>query len=315
MWGLAQGYEQPITLNRLAHAAPPTLEGLDALRLKTAARARRFGLTAVEGVHIGDVAANGHRRWRTLAPAHDEHRSHVFYVHGGGFIFYSVDDFTPFLSHAVSTAGCSCTAFDYPKAPEHDVDDIIAAIEANVERRLAELPSGLPIVGAGDSVGAFVALLRAVRRFPGRFSRLVLIYPVLDMVLQRASSYEAFGRGYCLNTAIMTWIQSIWAGGRRYAAFSPFALTADDLRSLPEIVLFSAEADVLRDEAFEWTECLRRHGVAIRHEHLTTLAHDFCLYAGVVPDARRAVHQIAAAFGPGNQPRSTCDADVSDQPL
>jgi acetyl esterase len=221
---------------------------------------------------------------------------HVFYVHGGGLVFYSVEDFSSLMEQFAVAGDCEVTAFHYPKAPEHGTGEILEAIAVQVERRLAEIPAGNPVIFAGDSIGAYIALHLVLRRFPRRFDRLVLIYPVLDLFMQRPS-YTIYGRGYCLNAEMMTWFQSFWQTGKKGAnELTPFCLPAEDRGNLPPVVVFSAEADVLRDEAFDWCEYLRANHLPVEHHHMRDLAHDFCLYAGKVPEARAAVDLIASQF-------------------
>jgi acetyl esterase/lipase len=233
--------------------------------------------------------------WRTFRSGETFGRE-VFYVHGGGLVFYSAEDFSSLMEHFAIAGDCEVTAFRYPKAPEHSPMEIVEALTKLVEQRLAELPARMRVVFAGDSIGGYIALYLALRKFSRRFSRLVLIYPVLDVYLQR-ESYVKYGRGYCLNAQMMSWFQSLWQRQSGEADdFSPFSLTVSDREALPPTVLVSAEADVLRDEAFDWCDYLRAGGSKIGHHHMANLAHDFCLYAGAIAEARTAVDLIACQF-------------------
>ena len=95
----------------------------------------------------------------------------------------------------------------------------------------------------------------------------------------------------------MSWFQSFWHNQRDPEhEFTPFSLTASDRRNLPPVVVFSAEADVLRDEAFDWCQYLRAQELPVEHHHMPNLAHDFCLYAGKIEEAHTAVNLIANQF-------------------
>src|SRR5205809_1767511 len=100
---------------------------------------------------------------------------------------------------------------------------MVDVLASRIEQRLTEVPPGQEIVFAGDSIGGYIALYMALRRFPGRFARLVLIYPVLDLSMQRPS-YITYGRGYCLNAEMMSWFQSFWHEGQK-SEFAPFSLS------------------------------------------------------------------------------------------
>ena len=285
--GLAPGYGSVIAALRLYKTRVPEASEL------IQARNRASDWIARQKLPLSGAASRQETPgWRIFRPGHDPGH-HLFYVHGGGLVFYSVDDFSSLMEHFAVAGDCEVTAFHYPKAPEHSSGEIMNVLAERIEQRLGEIPAGGEMVFAGDSIGGYIALYLALRRFPRRFTRLVLIYPVLDVFTQRPS-YITYGRGYCLNTEMMGWFQSLWRGSE----FSPFALEASDRANLPATIVVSAEADVLRDEAFEWCAQLQAAGLPVEHHHMPNLAHDFCLYAGKIPAAREAVDFIAEQFRP-----------------
>jgi acetyl esterase len=283
--GLAPGYRSVLTALRIFKATVPKPSEMLQARSKTSDWIARQRLPL-----SGRAAQEEAPGWRKFSTGPDP-GSHLFYVHGGGLVFYSVDDFSSLMEHFAVAGDCEVTAFHYPKAPEHGTDEIVDVLAARIEQRLTEIPSGQQIVFAGDSIGGYIALYMALRRFPGRFTRLILIYPVLELSTQRPS-YGSYGRGYCLNAEMMSWFQSLWHADHR-KEFAPFSLNASDWANLPLTTVISAEADVLRDEAFDWCEYLRAGGLTVEHRHMANLAHDFCLYAGTIPEACAAVDLIA----------------------
>lgn len=290
---LAPNYRTIVTALRIFRPVVPTPDNVPLLRNRTQEWISRWTLPASTDI----VKEESKPEWKVFEPL-ARHKNHVFYLHGGGLVFYSVEDFKSLLAYLACKSGCAVTAFHYAKAPEHTPQEIIGSLVASFEQRLAEIPSEEPIVLAGDSIGGYIALYLALRRFPEKFARLVMIYPVLDVHHQRPS-YLKYGRGYCLNADMMGWFQSLWSTGTPYTEnqnskeFSPFALTARDCQILPQTVVVSAEMDVLRDEALEWCSDLQARQLPIEHHHLPNLAHDFCLYAGAIPEARSAVDLIA----------------------
>ncbi len=287
---LAPGYRSVVTALRVFRAGVPDIAAVPQARAKASAWIERQRLPL-----SGKSLQQDFPGWRTFKSSNNP-QSHVFYVHGGGLVFYSVEDFSSLMEEFAVAGDCEITAFHYPKAPEHSTEEILDAVAAQARRRLEEIPSGKPIIFAGDSIGAYIALYLVLRRLPQRFARLVLIYPVLDLYTQRPS-YATYGRGYCLNAEMMTWFQSFWHREKNGASdLKPFCLTVEERRNLPPVVLISAEVDVLRDEAFEWCEYLQSRGLSVEHRHMPELAHDFCLYAGKIPEARAAVGLIAGRF-------------------
>jgi acetyl esterase len=285
---LAPAYRNIVAALRLFRPTVPDPAALPEVRAKTSRWISRWRLPLPSDVPEQKNAPG----WTTFRSA-TEVQGHVFYLHGGGLVFYSVDDYSSLMAYFAATSGCTLTAFHYAKAPEYKPNEIVDLIASHMKQRLSEIPENEPVVLAGDSIGGYVALLLALRRFPGRFGRLVLIYPVLDLQQQRPS-YNTYGRGYCLNADMMTWFQSLWQAENGPGEFSPFRLTDADIKNMPETLVISAEIDVLRDEAIEWCSDLQKRRPAIVHHHMPALAHDFCLYAGAVPEARSAVDFIAS---------------------
>jgi acetyl esterase/lipase len=284
---LAPAYRNIVAGLRLFRPTVPTSATLPQLRAKTSEWISHWRLPLP-----GNVSQEEDwERWTIFKPA-AEARGHVFYLHGGGLVFYSVEDFSSLMAYLAAASGCTLTALRYAKAPEHAPHEIVELLVSSIKKRFAELPAGEPVTLAGDSIGGYIALLLALRRLPGRFRRLILIYPVLDVDHQRAS-YVTYGRGYCLNADMMRWFQSLWHG-QDAGSFSPFRLTDADISHLPETLVVSAEMDILRDEAFEWCADLRARNLPVIHHHMPTLAHDFCLHAGAVPEARAAIDFIAS---------------------
>ncbi|HEX7288648.1 MAG TPA: alpha/beta hydrolase [Candidatus Angelobacter sp.] len=283
---LAPAYRNIVAGLRLFRPAVPTPATLPQLRAKTSEWISRWRLPLSHDV----PQAENTQGWTIFKPA-AETQGHVFYLHGGGLVFYSVEDFSSLMMYLAAASRCTLTAFRYAKAPEHDPNEIVDLVAASMEKRLRELQAE-PVTLAGDSIGGYIALMLALRRISGRFSRLVLIYPVLDIDHQRPS-YATYGRGYCLNADMMRWFQSLWHAKDDAGRFSPFHLTDKDIRNLPETLVVSAEMDILRDEAFEWCAALRAQELPVTHHHMPALAHDFCLHAGAVPEAREAIDFIA----------------------
>ncbi|MBZ5521887.1 MAG: alpha/beta hydrolase [Acidobacteriia bacterium] len=287
--GLAPGYRNVVTALRLFRAAVPTRDQAPAQRAKTSAWITRWKLPESAGAVTQEDIPGGR-----IFRAAGESAGHVFYLHGGGLVFYSLEDFGSLMAHFAARSRCTVTAFEYLKAPEHSVQEIVETLAAGIEQRLREIPAHEPLVLAGDSIGGYLALYLALRRFPKRFARLVLIYPVLDLHVQRPS-YTAYGRGYCLNADMMGWFQSLWQSyDRGFHEFSPFHLNDADRENLPETVVVSAEMDVLRDEAFDWCSYLQAGKFPVKHHPMASLAHDFCLYAGAIPEARAAVDFVTS---------------------
>lgn len=214
----------------------------------------------------------------------------VFYIHGGGLVYYSSATFTPLLQVWANQLGSAIEAFDYLKAPEHEVGASITGLVADIAAQIA-LDPGRPIILAGDSVGALLALYVATRALPGKFSKLCLIYPVLDLHTEHPS-YRLYGEDYFLDAQAMRRFRGFLEPYFDACKFDPFSPTLADMAALPPCQVYSAGCDVLADEARVWAERLKKQGKQVMHEEFADLPHDFCLYFGKLPSAERAVDHI-----------------------
>ncbi|MEV6447561.1 alpha/beta hydrolase fold domain-containing protein [Amycolatopsis sp. NPDC051716] len=229
---------------------------------------------------------------------------HVLYVHGGGMVYYSTATFRPFLRTLANSLHAPVEAFDYLKAPEHSVGDSVERLGRQLAARCEALGER-DLVIAGDSVGGLLALYLSVRVLPAVFSRVVLIYPVLDLRTER-ESYRTFGEGYFLDRDAMRLFKSVLSPFFAERAFDPFALPESELAQLPPCSVVTAGCDVLRDEGIAWVEHLAGRSITARHRHFPDLPHDFCLYTGKLDSARNAVAEIAGtAFRLGSPAEAT----------
>lgn len=216
---------------------------------------------------------------------------YVLYIHGGGMVYYSTAVFLPFLRELAKALHAPVEAFEYPKAPEHTVEEAVEQLGSHIAARCRTL-GDRQLVLAGDSVGGLFSLYLSLRVLPGVFSRIVLIYPVLDLLMER-ESYQTFGEGHFLDSARMRLFKSILNPFFSEQAFAPFALSESDLAWLPALSIVTAGCDVLRDEGLAWVGHLADRSVRLRHQHFPDLPHDFCLYASRLDSARSAVAEIA----------------------
>lgn len=212
----------------------------------------------------------------------------VFYLHGGGLVYYSTEVFSPFLRLLANVSGREIRAFDYPKAPETPMADIVGHLERHLSAELGRVDA--PPCLMGDSVGGLLSLWFA-GVFNPAFSRLCLLYPVLADH-HDFDSFQRYGEGYLLDAAVLRWFAEHWRPWCRQQRFNPLAPDyAFD--GLPPVVLHTAGYDVLADEGHAFAAHAHQSGRALQHHHHPALPHDFCLYVGKLASARQAVEQIA----------------------
>jgi acetyl esterase/lipase len=218
---------------------------------------------------------------------------HLYYVHGGGLVFYRAELFVPMLSQIAAASGLTVSVFDYPKAPETATTQILEYLSQTVAEALTHHPTNAPSpLIAGDSVGATLALFLSQSVFPGGFAQVHLLYPVLT----KSRPPSPYDQGYFLDALVMEWFQ-----GFIDPVFDPLGGPPDQwpperLAALPPVTIHAAECDLLRGEAEAFAECCREAGVLRNYSLHQGMPHDFCLYAAVAMSARQALQQVIAGF-------------------
>lgn len=226
----------------------------------------------------------------------------TLYLFGSGFVIGDLS-LTDHICRALAhRAGTLVVSVDYRLAPEAPfpaaVNDALAALRwVSVH---AATWGGDPhrLAVAGDSAGGnLAAVLAQQARDEGIALRhQLLMYPPLDAAGETAS-YRELGSGYGFTAAWMKWywrqyLSSAVDGDDVRA--SPLRQT--ELRGLPSATIFTAEYDILRDEAEAYAHALEAADVAVELKRWTGQIHGFLQLSDVFDDADLALNEAAAAL-------------------
>ena len=210
----------------------------------------------------------------------------IVYLHGGGWVCGSLDDFDILARNLVDLGDCAVLTVDYRLAPEHPfpagLEDAEDAIRWAADSMQQLVGTHLPLVVAGDSAGANLGTVAAMA-LRGRVdcALQVLFYPVTDSDIGRAS-YVEHGEGLPLTRDDMRWF---------FGHYAPVALWTDprisplrhaDLSGSPPAWIATAEYDVLRDEGEDYARRLRDAGVAVELRRVEGMAHGFARLSNLV---------------------------------
>ncbi len=250
------------------------------------------------------VLARGRRVLvRVHRPRADAALPGLVFLHGGGWVFGSVDTHDRLMRELAAAGDVAVVAVDYalsPEAPFPRAAEECAAVLARVAAEAAGwgLDPARLVLG-GDSAGGNLAFATALLLRDGasdpevaaawRALRGVLaIYPVCDAAMSDAS-YAEFATGYGLDATDMAWF---WA---RYvpdadARAAPLASVARaPLAGLPPVLIQAAELDVLRGEGEAMAARLREAGVEVRHATSAGAPHGFLAHMAGTARAREAL--------------------------
>ena len=236
---------------------------------------------------------------RIYRPTGDRRLPALIYIHGGGWMLFSVDTHDRLMREYAARAGVNVIGVDYSLAPEapfpHPVleaVEVVRWLRSEADARLLA-PAALAI--GGDSAGANLAVA----------TNLVLRdadEPVLDAALlnygafdcERRSSHDRYGGpAYTLTPDEMDefWAAYVPSGERRNPLARPLLA---DLTGLPPTFLCVAECDILADENQEMARRLQAAGVPTTVGSYPGATHSFLEAVSVSPLADRAIDDAAS---------------------
>jgi len=225
----------------------------------------------------------------------------LIYIHGGGFVWNSIDTHDRLMREYAAAGGCAVVGPDYALSPEARFPqalDECATVVRWIARHGAEWgldPSR--IVLGGDSAGGNLAAASAVllRETDPVFGLrgLLLNYGVFDCRFD-TPSYKEFAEGHFLTRDKMRFYWDCYAPrpvDRRNPLAAPLRA---DLRGLPPVLMHVAELDVLHSENAEMADRLRAAGASVDYEVFPGTLHGFLRAQDHVAKARQAVASAGA---------------------
>ncbi|MGQ7937573.1 alpha/beta hydrolase [Paraburkholderia sp. D1E] len=239
---------------------------------------------------------------RLYRPVEAQSDGATVFFHGGGFVIGNLDTHDHVCRDLCAGSGAAVIAVDYRLAPEHRfpaaVDDSLAAVRWIAQNAAAFSLDPSRIVVAGDSAGANLAAVTALRvRDVGgpELRAQVLVYPVTDYHTPPTRSYIDNQTGYSLTRAAMIRFWRDYLLDEHDAAH-PHAspLRAVSLSGLPPALVVTAEFDPLRDEGEAYAHRLLDAGVPVTLRRYDGLIHGFFRMGLACARAQEGVLRSAA---------------------
>jgi acetyl esterase len=226
----------------------------------------------------------------------------LVYLHGGGWVYFSLDTHDRLMREYAARAGRVVIGVDYARAPEARfpvaLEQTVAAVRW-LREHAAELGvDAANLAAAGDSVGANLALAAAmVLRDAGEgdaLQGLLLNYGVYSDDDGGESFARFDGPGYTLTRDEM---RGFWQGYLRSAADrdDPRAQPLHDrLDGLPPCLLVVADCDVLRDSSLQLAERLAAARITVTLQRYAGATHSFLEAMSFAALSQRALDDSAA---------------------
>lgn len=236
-----------------------------------------------------DTGANGKVTLYVICPGHiTETPNVIYYIHGAGWVFGNLHTHEKLVRELASRTNSVVFFPEYSLSPEAKYPTAVEQCYS-ILQKLPEIIRGLNLLVrldtltvAGDSVGgnmATVMTLLTKFRNGRRIHKQLLYYPVTNAEFHTCS-YRAFACDYYLYRTGMMWFWNQYttsAKQRCEVTASPLRATLEQLRGLPDALVITGEADVLRDEGEAYARRLRTAGVDVTAIRFQAIIHDFVM--------------------------------------
>lgn len=225
----------------------------------------------------------------------------LFYLHGGGWTFFSLDTHDRLMREYAARAGVAVAGIDYALAPEARfpvaLEQVIDAL-----RWLADAGPEFDfdadcIVVGGDSAGANLAVAACLALRAAGESRLargmLLNYGAFDGARATRAPNHYGGPGYMLGAEEM---QGYWRNYVQAESELELPLVSPlraDLAGLPPALLVIPECDLLAEQSHALAAKLQRAGVAAEARVYPGATHSFLEAASVARVSRQALADSA----------------------
>ncbi|PKP80192.1 MAG: alpha/beta hydrolase [Alphaproteobacteria bacterium HGW-Alphaproteobacteria-18] len=237
-------------------------------------------------------------RARIHIPASGAGKGTLLYLHGGGWMLFSIDTHDRLMREYAQRIGCAVVGLDYSLSPEHRFPRALEDVDACIHWLRSEgAGHGLSVdrlaIG-GDSAGGNLSLAAALRlrdRSDALPAALLLNYAALDT--EPSPSYKRYdGAPYMLNVDEMRdfWVNYLG----KPTTDDPYArpLLAD-LSGLPPVHLCIAECDILADQNTELADRLETAGVEVSSIVYKGATHSFLEAVSISDCADRAIQDAS----------------------
>jgi acetyl esterase len=224
------------------------------------------------------------------------------YIHGGGFVLFSIDTHDRVMREYAERAGIVVVGIDYTRAPEAKFPQPLEEC-VDVFRWIAQQAGDLDIdprqlfIG-GDSAGANLSMGTALtlrdEGQPDLIKGIVLNYGGFSSNLFR-NSVVRYGAGdYGLSLHMMIWFRGLHIRtGKDF--FDPRVdIVRADLRELPPVWLVVTECDPLHDDSIELERLLRAAGVDVSAKVYPGTVHSFLEAVSIADVAGEAFDDTSA---------------------
>ncbi|PWV48772.1 alpha/beta hydrolase [Chitinophaga sp. S165] len=185
-----------------------------------------------------------------FSPADAPEDDIVFFIHGGGFIYGSINSHAPMVSHIALKLNRKVLMIDYRLAPENPfpagIDDCVSVINAIQDENL-----GVKFSIIGDSAGGNITMatqlrLKALNRPPAKYT--IVISPWVDLRCINPSYTRNQKTDTVLSQAYLQQCAEMYAPGKDLTTplLSP---VNGDFQGIGPVLILCGTAEILEDDS------------------------------------------------------------------
>jgi acetyl esterase len=242
--------------------------------------------------------------------------SAIIYLHGGGFIVGSLDQFETAMRLFAEGSGAQVYCVDYKLAPEYQWPVQIQEGEF-VVRWLSEQAAerGVDphrIALGGDSAGGNMTCTISLKLRDDNGPKLALqmpLYPEAKMPFETRAGVENVSGGYVDTAGVLQFVWSLVPQGVDYSQPYITPMNAPSHAGLPRAILVTCGFDMLRDVGHAYAQKLAAAGNDITYVHYPELPHGFIQMTAHSRRCLEATQELARLLGEAlrKPPRPTTD--------
>ena len=247
--------------------------------------------------------STGPLRTRLYDPGIDSPAPTLIYLHGGGFILFSLDTHDRLMREYAAAGDFAVLGVDYPLSPEarypkalNQIVELVDWLHDGGGESIGIDPQRLAMGGdsAGGNLSVATALRLRDRGTPDRLKGLLLNYGAFG-IESSAEAVELFGGpGAVLERAEMDHYYMSYLGAEGVARPEPYAAPLlADLHGLPPAFLAIPECDLLTEQSHAMERRMKDAGVEVSSVVYPGATHSFLEAMSIAEVARRAIRDGA----------------------
>jgi acetyl esterase len=228
----------------------------------------------------------------------------LIYLHGGGFIVGSLDQFETAMRRLCEGSGVQVYAVDYKLAPEYqwpvqieEGEFVVRWLFAHARERGVD-PQRIAL--GGDSAGGNQTCVVAQKLRDTGGPKLALqvpLYPEAKMPFETPAGVENVSGGYVDTAGVLLFVWSLVPQGVDYSQPYITPLNAKDFSNLPKTLLVTCGFDMLRDVGHAYAKKLAEAGNDITYVHYPDLPHGIIQMTMHSKRCLEATEEIARLLG------------------